>query len=134
MLLVKPCRRTLQSSIPDTFFVERAVSILKRNDPISLNSISSQFTPQNASSLLFQCQFDKPLVLKFINWARNRHFFNLNCKCISIHILTRFKLYKTAQSLAENVAKFGDNKGNSVFYSLSGILTILVSLVLLCLT
>ncbi|KAF3652905.1 pentatricopeptide repeat-containing protein like [Capsicum chacoense] len=118
MLLVKPYRRTLHSSTSDTLFVERAVSILKRNDPISLNSISSQFTPQNASSLLFQCQFDKPLVLKFINWARNRHFFNLNCKCISAHILTRFKLYKTAQSLAENVAKFGDNKDNSVFFCL----------------
>ncbi|XP_069149047.1 pentatricopeptide repeat-containing protein At5g39710 [Solanum lycopersicum] len=130
MLLVKPYRRALHSSTRQvqcktldspspsstTLFVDRAVSILKGYDPISLDSISSQFTPQYASSVLFQCRFDKPLVLRFINWARNRQFFNLQCKCISIHILTRFKLYKTAQSLAEDVAlKFGDNKGELVF-------------------
>ncbi|OIT07213.1 PREDICTED: pentatricopeptide repeat-containing protein At5g39710 [Nicotiana attenuata] len=131
MLLVKPYRRalhcstrqlqpkTLDSPFPspsDIIFVNRAVSILKGHDPIPLNSLSSQFTPQYASSLLFQSQFDKPLVLRFINWARHRQFFNLQCKFISIHILTRFKLYKTAQSLAEDVAvKSPDDKGEFVF-------------------
>ncbi|KAK4340258.1 hypothetical protein RND71_041720 [Anisodus tanguticus] len=125
MLLLKPYRRPLHIStrqIQDspcssgTLFIDRAVSILKGHDPIPLNSLSSQFTPQYASSVLFQCQFNKPLALRFINWARNRQFFNLQCKCISIHILTRFKLYKTVQSLAEDIAfKFDDNKGKTVF-------------------
>ncbi|WMV12881.1 hypothetical protein MTR67_006266 [Solanum verrucosum] len=95
---VKPYRRALHSSTrqiqsktldspppsSSTLFVDRAVFILKGYDPISLDSISSQFTPQYASSVLFQCRFDKPLVLRFINWARNHQFFNLQCKCISL--------------------------------------------------
>ncbi|CAN4112246.1 unnamed protein product [Withania somnifera] len=129
MLVVKPYRRCLHSFTRQlntlyppppssaTLFIERAVSILKGLDPISLNSMSSQFTPQYASSLLCQCQFDKPLVLKFINWARSRQSFNLQCKYISIHNFTRFKLYTTAQSPAEDDS-YDSCKSSSVVFDL----------------
>ncbi|CAA2934593.1 pentatricopeptide repeat-containing At5g39710 [Olea europaea subsp. europaea] len=106
------------SSTPDALLVEKAISILKRHHPSSLDSLVPHFTPQSAAYLLLQSQNNQTLILKFLNWARDFPFFeNLQCKCIAIHILTRFKLYKTAQSLAKGVALHfpDDEKGNLVF-------------------
>ncbi|KAK6143529.1 hypothetical protein DH2020_023877 [Rehmannia glutinosa] len=109
----------LFSSPPDTFLVDKAISILKLYHPSQLDPLILQFTPQATSYLLLQCQNNKTLILKFLNWARKLPFFSnqLQCHCLSIHILTRFKLYKTAQSLAEEVAVVfpDDEKGDLVF-------------------
>ncbi|CAI9286828.1 unnamed protein product [Lactuca saligna] len=127
MNLLKPYRKTLQFSTltslpppptaPDVHLVGKAITILKRHHLINLDPLSSQFTPQSASYLLLQAQSDKTLILSFINWARRRPFFDLQCSCLSLHILTRFKLYKTAQIIAEDVAinSPGDENGELVF-------------------
>ncbi|KAL4588752.1 hypothetical protein LXL04_001647 [Taraxacum kok-saghyz] len=127
MNLLKPYRKTLHfstlasltppQSAPDVHLVGKTISILKRHHLINLDHLSPQFTPQSASYLLLQSQFDKTLVLPFINWARRRPFFDLRCSCLSLHILTRFKLYKTAQIIAEDVAinARGDENGELVF-------------------
>lgn len=115
MPLLKPLP---PSPPPATVLVHRAISILKCHHPLDINSLSSHFTPQITSSLLLKSQFDQPLILKILKWVRTHPFFDLNCKCITLHILTRFKLYRTAQTLAENVAiddaSSGD-KGSLVF-------------------
>ncbi|KAH6767120.1 Tetratricopeptide repeat superfamily protein [Perilla frutescens var. hirtella] len=104
---------------PDTFLVDKAISILKYHHPSLLNPLIPQFTPAATSCLLLQSQNDQTLILKFLNWARKLPFFTneLQCRCLSIHILTRFKLYKTAQSLAEEaVLTFpADERGDLVF-------------------
>ncbi|CAA0826453.1 Pentatricopeptide repeat-containing protein [Striga hermonthica] len=109
----------LSPSPPDNLLVSKALSILKLYHQSQLDPLISQFTPQSASYLLLQCQNDHILTLKFVNWARKLPFFSnqLECHCISIHILTRFKLYKAAQSLAEEAALVfpDDDKGDSVF-------------------
>lgn len=127
MNLIKPYRKTLHFSTltslpppptaPDVHLVGKAITILKRHHLINLDPLSSQFTPQSASYLLLQAQSDKTLILSFINWARRRPFFDLQCRCLSLHILTRFKLYKTAQIIAEDVAinTPGDENGDLVF-------------------
>ncbi|KAG6432942.1 hypothetical protein SASPL_104536 [Salvia splendens] len=103
----------------DTFLVDKAVSILKYHHPSLLNPLIPQFTPAAASSLLLQSQNDQTLILKFLTWAREFPFFatHLQCLCLSIHILTRFKLYKTAQTLAEQAALTfpADQRSDSVF-------------------
>ncbi|XP_076887230.1 pentatricopeptide repeat-containing protein At5g39710-like [Bidens hawaiensis] len=128
MKTLKPYRKNLHFSTvtsfpppspspPDVNLVGKAISILKRHHTHNLNPLSSQFTPQSASYLLHHSQFDKTLILSFINWARKHPFFDLKCSCQSIHILTRFKLYKTAQSIAEDVAvkTQDDETGDMVF-------------------
>ncbi|KAK4424183.1 Pentatricopeptide repeat-containing protein [Sesamum alatum] len=114
-----PSPPPLFGSPPDTLLVDKAVSILKHHHPSHLDPLVSQFTPQTASYLLLQSQNNQNLTLKFLNWARRLPFFSnhLQCHCLSIHILTRFKLYKTAQSLAEEVALSfpDDEKGDLVF-------------------
>ncbi|CAI9765553.1 unnamed protein product [Fraxinus pennsylvanica] len=67
---------------------------------------------------LDKCVAKKPKANPKILNARNFPFFDdLQCKCIAIHILTPFKLYETAQSLAEGVAVYfpDDAKGISLF-------------------
>ncbi|KAI3525400.1 hypothetical protein L1887_04165 [Cichorium endivia] len=127
MSLLKPYRKTLRfSTLPslsqpppalDVHLVGKAIAILKRHHLINLEPLSSQFTSQSASYILHHCQFDKTLILPFINWARRRPFFDLRCNCLSLHILTRFKLYKTAQIIAEDVAinTRDDENGDLVF-------------------
>ncbi|KAK6121399.1 hypothetical protein DH2020_044863 [Rehmannia glutinosa] len=87
--------------------------------PLPTRPFDIAIYPQATSYLLLQCQNNKTLILKFLNWARKLPFFSnqLQCHCLSIHILTRFKLYKTAQSLAEEVAVVfpDDEKGDLVF-------------------
>ncbi|XP_052192787.1 pentatricopeptide repeat-containing protein At5g39710 [Diospyros lotus] len=98
---------------------DKAIAILKRHQTIHLEPLSPQFTPQSASYLLLCSQFDKTLTLRFIGWARNRAFFDSRCKCLALHVLTRFKLYKTAQSLAEDLAvDVADGTGEVVFQCL----------------
>ncbi|CAN0878971.1 Pentatricopeptide repeat-containing protein At5g39710 [Linum grandiflorum] len=113
---------SISSPAADFLLAERALLLLKRH-PYHLNSISSEFTPEAASQLLLKSQDDQTLVLKFIDWARPHGFFNnnLRCKCLAIHILTRFKLYKTAQSLAQDMAVATaeeDDSGRFVFQCL----------------
>ncbi|KAF8109375.1 hypothetical protein N665_0097s0029 [Sinapis alba] len=98
-------RRTLSSlaSPSDSLLVDKALTFLRRH-PYQLQHISADFTPEAASNLLLKSKNDQELILKFLNWANPHHFFTLRCKCITLHILTNFKLYKTAQTLAEDVA------------------------------
>nr|AYM00500.1 pentatricopeptide repeat protein [Salvia miltiorrhiza] len=107
------------SSPPDTFLVDNAISILKYHHPSLLNPLIPKFTPAATSCLLLQSQNDQTLILKFLSWARKFPFFSsqLQCLCLSIHILTRFKLYKTAQSLADEAALTfpADERGDLVF-------------------
>ncbi|XP_042502168.1 pentatricopeptide repeat-containing protein At5g39710 [Macadamia integrifolia] len=84
----------------DAFLSDKAYTLLKMY-PNQLDSLASQFTPQAASLLLLKSQFDQTLTLKFLNWARNHSFLDIQCKCLTLHILTRFNLYKMAQSIAE---------------------------------
>ncbi|OMO74126.1 hypothetical protein CCACVL1_16937 [Corchorus capsularis] len=110
------------SSIPspaDASLADKAIISLMRH-PYLLNSLASDFTPEAASCLLLKSQNDQELILRFLNWARPHPFFTPHCKCMALHILTRFKLYKSAQSLAENLA-FNmpeDEMGNFVFQCL----------------
>lgn len=106
------------SSPSDPLLLDKAIAILKCHCLSSLDSIVPYFTPQSARYLLLQCQNNQKLILKFLDWARNFPFFdNLQCKYIAIHILTCFKLYRTAQSLTEGVAVYfsDDENGISLF-------------------
>ncbi|KAF7840862.1 pentatricopeptide repeat-containing protein [Senna tora] len=118
MRLLKPHNRRSLSSLSspsDALLADKAITYLKRH-PHHLDSLSSQFTPEAASNLLLKSQFDQPITLKFLNWARRHQFLTFQCKCLALHILTRFKLYKSAQSLAEDVALNAiDDTGALVF-------------------
>lgn len=132
MSLLKPFCRSLHSSVtrpvsvnshpspsPDTSLVDKAIAVLKGQCTIHLNSLAPQFTPESASELLVKSQFDKILCLQFIAWSRRRRFFTVECKCVSLHILTRFKVFKTAQTIAAEVAVVtGDDGGGFVFQCL----------------
>ncbi|CAN1192378.1 Pentatricopeptide repeat-containing protein At5g39710 [Linum perenne] len=113
---------SISSPAADALLADRALLLLKRH-PYHLNSISSEFTPEAASQLLLKSQDDQTLTLKFLDWAKPHRFFtdNLRCKCLAVHILTRFKLYKTAQSLAQDMAVATaeeDESGRFVFQCL----------------
>eukprot|EP00257_Ricinus_communis_P006492 XP_002521858.2 pentatricopeptide repeat-containing protein At5g39710 [Ricinus communis] len=106
------------SSSTHTLLAEKALTFLKRH-PYQLNCLASQFTPEAASNLLLKSQNDQTLILKFLNWAQPHHFFNSHCKCLALHILTKFKLYKTAQTLAQDLAIVTiDDNGEFVFQCL----------------
>ncbi|KAJ4976362.1 hypothetical protein NE237_001468 [Protea cynaroides] len=105
------------NSHSDALLSDKAYTLLKRY-PNQLDSLSPHFTPQAASLLLLKSQFDQTLTLKFLNWARSYSFFDVKCKCLTLHILTRFKLYKTAQSLAEVLVTEEDDC-SSVFVCLN---------------
>ncbi|CAI0557215.1 unnamed protein product [Linum tenue] len=114
--------RSFSSLSPPTaaLLAERALLLLKRH-PYHLNSLAPEFTPEAASHLLLKSQDDQSLTLKFLDWARPHQFFNLRCKCLAVHILTRFKLYKTAQTLAQDIAvttTADDSGGGFVFQCL----------------
>ncbi|KAK3025621.1 hypothetical protein RJ639_042119 [Escallonia herrerae] len=112
---------SLSTCPPNADLVDKAIAILKRHDLVHLDHLSHQFTPQSVSYLLLQTQYDKTLTLRFLNWVNfdRRPFFDLHYKCIYLHVLARFKLYKTAQSLAENVAvDVCDKSGKLVFQCL----------------
>ncbi|KAL3722422.1 hypothetical protein ACJRO7_034748 [Eucalyptus globulus] len=99
----------------DAVLAEKALTFLRRH-PRHLDSLSSAFTPQAASYLLLKCQNDRTSVLNFLRWAKPHGFFGPRCKCLALHILTRFKLYKTAQAVAEDLALGTDDEtGNLVF-------------------
>ncbi|KAI9072585.1 hypothetical protein K1719_045472 [Acacia pycnantha] len=121
MGFLKPLNSRPLSSLcspSDADLAYKAITYLKRH-PQQLNSLTSQFTPEAASYLLLKSQFDQPITLKFLDWARRHHFFTFQCKCLALHILTRFKLYKSAQSLAEDVAVNAiDDTGELVFQHL----------------
>ncbi|XP_062175798.1 pentatricopeptide repeat-containing protein At5g39710 [Alnus glutinosa] len=121
MPFLKPqIHRALSSrcSASDALLADKAITYLKRHTH-QLNSLSSHFTPEAASYLLLKAQFDQTLTLNFLNWAKPHCFFSFHCKCLSLHILTRFKLYKTAQTLAEDVAvNTVDDTGDLVFHCL----------------
>ncbi|KAK6916476.1 Pentatricopeptide repeat [Dillenia turbinata] len=103
------------SSSADYYLAEKALILLKRH-PEHLNSLSSQLTPKAASFLLLKSQHDQTLILKFLNWAKPYQFFDVECKCLALHVLTRFKLYKSAQSLAEDlIVNVNDDSGSLVF-------------------
>ncbi|KAJ8420377.1 hypothetical protein Cgig2_026800 [Carnegiea gigantea] len=72
--------------------------------PYQLPHLVPQFTPAAASFLLLKSQSDQILTLKFLRWARPHPFFDPCCKCCSLHILTNFKLYKSAQAIAVDLA------------------------------
>ncbi|XP_050232020.1 pentatricopeptide repeat-containing protein At5g39710 [Mercurialis annua] len=106
------------SSSTHIHLAEKALTFLKRH-PYHLNSLTTQFTPEAASNLLLKTQHDQTLILKLLEWAQPHQFFNSQCKCIALHILTKFKLYKTAQTLAQSLAlETVDDKGNLVFQCL----------------
>ncbi|XP_034681328.1 pentatricopeptide repeat-containing protein At5g39710 [Vitis riparia] len=106
------------SSPSHALLVDKAITLLKFH-PHHLDSLSSRFTPQSASYFLLKSQFDQTLTLKFLTWARNHPFFDSHCKCLCLHILTRFKLYKTAQTLAQELAlSASDPSGSSIFQCL----------------
>ncbi|KAL5992685.1 hypothetical protein ACLOJK_013604 [Asimina triloba] len=67
-----------------------------------LNRLAPHFTQEAAAHLLLKTQSDKNLTLKFLHWARCQPFFSLSPhpKSLAIHILTRFKLFNSAQNLA----------------------------------
>ncbi|KAF3958693.1 hypothetical protein CMV_016419 [Castanea mollissima] len=118
-----PIHRSLSSlcSYSDTLLADKAILYLRRHPHHDLQNLSSNFTPEAASYLLLKSQFDQTLTLKFLSWAKPHKFFTFQCKCLTLHILTRFKLYKSAQSLAEDVAlstSHDDHKGSLVFQCL----------------
>ncbi|GMH02709.1 hypothetical protein Nepgr_004548 [Nepenthes gracilis] len=94
------------SPSPTPFLADKAITYLKRH-PHRLRSLLSQFTPDSASYFLLKSQTDQNLTLNFLNWARSSSFsfFDSRCKCYALHVLTKFKLYKTAQSIAEDLAR-----------------------------
>ncbi|KAF5202935.1 Pentatricopeptide repeat-containing protein [Thalictrum thalictroides] len=95
---------------------EQAYVLLKRypSSPTQqLHSLSSHFTAQAASHFLLNSQFNQTLTLNFLNWARNSSFFSFHPQCLALHILTNFKLYKSAQSLAENLVISTNNNNNN---------------------
>jgi hypothetical protein len=81
---------------------EKAITYLKRH-PQNLPSLSPHFTPEAATHLLLTSQKNKSLILKFLNWAQPLPFFTPHCKTLTLHILTRFNLFNTAQTLAQNL-------------------------------
>ncbi|KAJ1393707.1 Tetratricopeptide-like helical domain superfamily [Sesbania bispinosa] len=97
---------------------EKAILYLKRH-PQNLPSLTPHFTPEAASYVLLNSQFNQPLTLKFLNWAQPHPFLTPQCKCLALHLLTRFNLYKTAQTLAEDLASYlNDTTGTVVFHLL----------------
>ncbi|XP_065856693.1 pentatricopeptide repeat-containing protein At5g39710 [Euphorbia lathyris] len=105
-------------SSTDVLLADKALTLLRRH-PYHLNSLASDFTPEAASCLLLKSQDDKTLISKLINWAKSHPFFNPPCKCLALHILTKFKLFKTAQTLAQDLAvETPDDSGTFVFQCL----------------
>ncbi|XP_019462095.1 PREDICTED: pentatricopeptide repeat-containing protein At5g39710 [Lupinus angustifolius] len=96
------------SSPNDVVLGDKAILYLKRH-PQNLSSLSPHFTPEAASYVLLKSQFDQTLTLKFLSWAHTRPFLTLHCKCVALHILTRFKYYNSAQTLAQDVARTARN-------------------------
>ncbi|KAK3195713.1 hypothetical protein Dsin_027023 [Dipteronia sinensis] len=97
------------------FLSDKALTLLKRH-PYQLNSLTSNFTPEAAFNLLLKTQSDQTLTLKFLDWARPHPFFTPKLKCLTLHILTKFKLYKTGQSLSQDLAvNLTDDDGSFVF-------------------
>ncbi|XP_061376308.1 pentatricopeptide repeat-containing protein At5g39710 isoform X1 [Gastrolobium bilobum] len=123
MVLLKPQIRnhrcvslsTQCRSSDDAILGEKAILYLKRH-PSNLASIVPHFTPQAASHVLLNSQFHKPTLIKFLNWAKPYPFFTPQCKCLALHLLTRFNLFNSAQSLAEELAdELPDPTGAVVF-------------------
>lgn len=103
------------SATADAVIADKALTLLKRH-PYQLNSLSSEFTPEAAFNLLLKTQSDQTLTLKFLKWAQPQPFFTPKLKCLTLHILTKFKLYKSAQTLAQNLAvDLPRDDGNFVF-------------------
>ncbi|WCJ33758.1 Tetratricopeptide repeat (TPR)-like superfamily protein [Euphorbia peplus] len=108
----------LSPSSSDILLAAKALTIL-RSHPYHLNTISSDFTPEATSCLLLKSQQDKALTLTLVNWAKPHHFFNPLNKCLALHILTKFKLFKCAQALAQDLAvQTPDDSGSFVFQCL----------------
>ncbi|GKU99344.1 hypothetical protein SLEP1_g12207 [Rubroshorea leprosula] len=107
------------ASAADAQLADKALTILKNHPFRHLDSLSSQFTPEAASCLLLKIQNDKTLTLKFLNWAKRHPFFTPHCQCFTLHILTKFKLYKSAQTLAQDLAvTTSDDAGSFIFQCL----------------
>lgn len=89
--------------VSDAVLLDKVFILLKRH-PYHLNSLSSHFTPEATFNLLLEIQSDQTLTLTFLKWARYQPFFTPKSKCLALHILTEFKLYKTGQSLSQDLA------------------------------
>ncbi|CAM8910912.1 unnamed protein product [Rhodiola kirilowii] len=114
------CVREMESSSAgDAQLAEKAISFLRRN-PNQIHSLTPDFTPEAASYLIIKTQSHQTLTLNFLNWARSSRnaFFTARCKCLALHVLTKFKLYKTAQSLAEGLAAETDDATGALVFNL----------------
>ncbi|GAB2266641.1 hypothetical protein Dimus_001635 [Dionaea muscipula] len=114
------------SDLSTTFLVDRAITHLNHKSQHhyqQLQALIPHFTPDAASYLLLKSQSDINLTLNFLSWARSSSspFFDSQCKCYALHTLTKFKLYKTARSLAQDLAvesATNDATGAWVFHCL----------------
>ncbi|KAJ0010926.1 hypothetical protein Pint_34459 [Pistacia integerrima] len=104
------------SSPNDAHLADKALTFLRRH-PYQLNSLSSDFTSEAALILLLRTQSDQTLTLNFLKWAQPHPFFTPKLKCLTLHILTKFKLYKSAQTLAQSLAVSLTNDEGSIVFS-----------------
>ena len=89
------------------FLAEKAITYLQLY-PDQLSSLLPEFNPESSCFLLLKSQFDKTLTLKFLDWAlesSNSRILDPRSKCYALHILTKFKLFKSALSLAQELAR-----------------------------
>lgn len=98
-----------------TFVADRTITYLKQKSQYhhqQLQALVPHFTPDAASYLLLKCQSDIHLTVNFLRWARScdSPFFDSRCKCYALHILSKFRLYKDAQSVAQDLAN--ESAGN----------------------
>ncbi|XP_044487917.1 pentatricopeptide repeat-containing protein At5g39710 [Mangifera indica] len=104
------------SSPNDALLADKALTFLRRH-PYQLNSLSSDFTSEAALNLLLRIQSDQTLTLKFLKWAQPHPFFTPKLKCLTLHILTKFKLYNSAKTLAQSLAVSLTNDEGSIVFS-----------------
>ncbi|THG20603.1 hypothetical protein TEA_028582 [Camellia sinensis var. sinensis] len=89
----------------DLDYVNVAHSHLVHSDWVKLDRLSSSLTPLRVKHILLKIQKDHVLSLEFFNWveAQNPSFLTLDSHSIILHILTKNRKFKSAESILKKI-------------------------------
>jgi hypothetical protein len=93
----------------DLDFINVAHSHLIHSDWAKLSSLSTDLTPLRVKHVLLKIQKDHVLSLEFFNWAgiQKPSCHSLEIHSIILHILTKNRKFKSAESILRNVIESG---------------------------
>ncbi|KAL3840653.1 hypothetical protein ACJIZ3_025244 [Penstemon smallii] len=107
--ILLPHRTIVPPKGQDLDFINVAHSHLINSEWDKLNNLASSLTPFRIKHILLKTQKDYVISLEFYKWVelKNSEFNTLDVNCIILHILTKNRKFKSAESILRRIIEVG---------------------------